>query len=349
MRPKPSTGCGMPACSRRSAAARPRWKRGLEAVDKYVDANRDRRDFHDHYADLSDFLTQIALGAAHSAETSKERELARTCRPRPRQSQPAITRTAKCPRNVAARIQAAFTKAQDAIVEQGQFSAKIAEIEKANADRQPMVALAARRSLLALYPEVAGDPRLAKLLEKTLNVENRSSFAEDPGLPAGRRKQASTSAPHLCLVLNTRSHTEESAGTRPVFVLAKDCCYAVDHVTGEPIWRRVIGLDSPFLPSSVATSEPGLLLFDTNHLSLVSLSRQTGKLIWEQPINEPVSGAPLDRSGTDLSARRRGITSTRSTSRRAVSCRGWRFRRRSSRLPRWPATTSGSSSRAMLP
>ena len=63
-----------------------------------------------------------------------------------------------------------------------------------------------------------------------------------------RKRPTATPLPHVSLVLNTRSHTEESAGTRPVFVLAKDCCYAVDHVTGEPVWRRVIGLDSPFLP-----------------------------------------------------------------------------------------------------
>ena len=186
---------------------------------------------------------------------------------------------------------------KDAIVEQSRFSAKIAEIEKANADRHPMEALAARRSLLGALSQVAGDPRLAKLLEKTLNVEKSLVVEEDPGTPARTKELNSTSAPHVCLVLNTRSHTEESAGTRPVFVLAKDCCYAVDHVTGEPIWRRVIGLDSPFLPLSVATSKSGLLLFDTNHLSLVLVARQTGKLIWEQPINEPVSGAPLIDQG----------------------------------------------------
>jgi outer membrane protein assembly factor BamB/tetratricopeptide (TPR) repeat protein len=274
------------------AGGSPAWKRGLEAVDKYVDANRDRRDFHDHFADLSDFLTQIALGAAHSAENSKDRELLDVSSA----AQAIAARyypDGKVPADVAARIQAAFTKAQDAIVEQSRFSAKIAEIEKANADRHPMEALAARRSLLALYPEVVGDPRLAKLLEKTLNVEKSLVVEEDPGTPARTKELNSTSAPHVCLVLNTRSHTEESAGTRPVFVLAKDCCYAVDHVTGEPIWRRVIGLDSPFLPLNVATSVPGLLLFDTNHLSLMLVARQTGKLIWEQPINEAVSGAPL--------------------------------------------------------
>jgi outer membrane protein assembly factor BamB/TolA-binding protein len=277
------------------AGASPAWKRGLEAADKYVEANRDRRDFHEHYADLGGFLTQIAMGAARSAESSKDRELLDT-------SSAAQVMAAryypdgKLPPELAAGIQAAITKAQDAIVEHGRFSAKVAEIEKANADRHPMVALAARRSILALYPEVAGNARLAALLEQTLNVEKLLVVREDPGLPA-LTKETVALPPHVSLALNTRSHTEESAGTRPVFVLAKDCCYAVDHVTGDPVWRRVIGLDSPFLPISVATSEPGLLLFDTNRLALVVVSRRTGTLIWEQVVNEPASGAPLIDQG----------------------------------------------------
>jgi outer membrane protein assembly factor BamB/TolA-binding protein len=278
------------------AGGSPAWQRGLEAVNKYVDANKDRRDFHEHYADLADFLTQIATGAAHSAETSKERELLDISTA----AQGMIARycpDGKMPAELAARIRAAFTKAQDAIMEHAKFSAKVAEIEKANADRQPMAALAARRSILALYPEVAGDARLAKLLEQTLNVEKSLVVRADLGRPALTKEAAAKLPPHVSLTLHTRSHTEEPAGTRPVFVLAKDCCYAVDHATGEPIWRRVIGLDSPFLPMSVATAEPGLLLFDTNRLALILVSRRTGKLIWEQAINDPVSGAPLVDQG----------------------------------------------------
>jgi outer membrane protein assembly factor BamB/TolA-binding protein len=274
----------------------PAWKRGVEAVDQYVEANRDRRDFHDHYADLAGYLTQIALGAAHSAEVSKDRELLDTSST----AQAMAARyypDGKLPPEMAASIQAALTKAQDAIVEHQQFTAKVAEIEKANADRRPMVALAARRDILAHYPAVTGDARLAALLEQTLNVEKSLVVREDPGLAAVTKETASQSFPHVSLALNTRSHTEESAGTRPVFVLAKDCCYAVDHVTGEPVWRRVIGLDPPFLPISVATSEPGLLLFDTNRLALLVVSRRTGKPIWEQAVNEPVSGAPLIDQG----------------------------------------------------
>jgi outer membrane protein assembly factor BamB len=197
-------------------------------------------------------------------------------------------------------------------------NAKIAEIEKANTDRQPMRALAARRDLLAQYPEVAGDPRLAKLLDKTLQVEKSLVVREELNKPAllertrtsassvepgrgdaGTRREVSGSPKlpkALCLAVHTRSLTEEQSG-RPVFVLAKDCCYAVDHVTGDPLWRRVIGFDSPFFPMSVETSRPGLLLFDTNRMALVLVARGTGEEIWEQPLGEAISGPPLVNQG----------------------------------------------------
>ncbi len=45
------------------AGGSPAWKRGLEAVDKYVEANRDRRDFHEHYADLAGFPDADRIGS----------------------------------------------------------------------------------------------------------------------------------------------------------------------------------------------------------------------------------------------------------------------------------------------
>ena len=98
--------------------------------------------------------------------------------------------------------------------------------------------------------------------------------------------------------MHTRSRTEEPAGTRPVFVLAKDCCYAVDHATGEPIWRRVIGLDSPFFPVKVETSLPGLLVFDSNRLvAAVARSKDRRRDL-----------GPIDRRGRVRAAARRSRT-----------------------------------------
>lgn len=274
----------------------PSWARGQDAVEKYVEANRERNDFHDHFPELADYLTRIALGAVHSAEASNDKEqldLATKAESMAARYFP----DGKVPAEHSAQYQDAVFKAQNSIEEHRQFKERIADIEKALAARQPMAALAGRRELLARYPQKQNDPRLAALLQKTLDVEKTLVVKKDLGRAASRKETARTPLPHLSLVLNTRSHTEESVGGRAVLVLAKDCVYSVDHLTGEPVWRRVIGLDSPFLPMSVEMSQPALLLFDTNHLSLVLVSRSTGQLIWEQPINEPVSGAPLVDQG----------------------------------------------------
>jgi hypothetical protein len=273
----------------------PAWKRGLETVEQSIEANRDRRDFPEHNNDLVEHLKQIALGAAASAQSTADRSLldisssAESMLPR-------YFPDGKLPADLAARLRSAFVSAQDAIIKHDVVSAKIAEIERENAARRPMAALAARRALLARYPEASIDPKLAVLLKKTLDVEKGLVIREELNKPASPRSSAN--APRmLSLTMHTRSRTEEPAGTRPVFVLAKDCCYAVDHVTGEPIWRRVIGLDSPFFPAQVETSAPGLLAFDSNHLALVLLDRRTGEPIWEQDLGEAVSGIPLIDQG----------------------------------------------------
>jgi outer membrane protein assembly factor BamB len=274
----------------------PAWAKGRETVDKYVEANRERSDFHDHFPELADFLTRIALGAVHSAEASIDTDLLEVAA----QAESMAARyfpDGKVPGEHANEYRDALHQAENAIEEHRQFTTRIAEIEKAIASRQPMVALAARRELLARYPQHANDAKLAALLAKTLDVEKSLVTRKDSGRAALHNDTAVSPLPHVSLVLHTQAHSEESAGGRLVIVLAKDCCYAVDHLTGDPLWRRVIGLDSPFLPMSVDTADPGLLLFDTNRLSLQLVSRRAGKLIWEQPINEPISGAPLVSQG----------------------------------------------------
>ena len=273
----------------------PSWKRGLEAVEQSIEANRDRKDFREHNADLVNFLTTIALGASGSAQSSADRSLL-DLSSAAEAMVPRYYPEGKLPADVAAKLRSAFTTAQEAIIKHDVVTAGVSEIEKENAAKHPMAALAARRTLLARYPDVASDPKLGKLLSQTLDVEKALVIREDLKKPA-LRAQAETRPRALTLAMHTRSRTEEPAGARPVFVLAKDCCYAVDHATGEPIWRRVIGLDSPFFPVRVETSRPGVLVFDSNRLSLLLLDRKTGDSIWDQPIDEAASGPPLIDQG----------------------------------------------------
>jgi hypothetical protein len=273
----------------------PAWKRGLESVEQSIDANRDRRDFREHNDDLVEHLKQIALGASASAQSTADRSLldisssAESMLPR-------YFPDGKVPADLSTRLRSAYVGAQNAIIKHDVLSGRIAEIERENAAHRPMAALAARRALLARYPEMASDPKLALLLKKTLDIEKGLVIREDVNKPAAPRGSA-TAPRTLSLTMHTRSRTEEPAGTRPVFVLAKDCCYAVDHVTGEPIWRRVIGFDAPFFPVQVETSAPGLLAFNSKRLALVLIDRRTGEPIWEQDLGEAISGIPLIDQG----------------------------------------------------
>ena len=86
-----------------------------------------------------------------------------------------------------------------------------------------------------------------------------------------------------------------------MYCVAQGCCYGLDPLSGDPVWRRVIGFDTPFFPMEVSASVPGLLLFDTNFGGLVLLDGRSGKLIWRQKLSETdvetVTGTPLVHGG----------------------------------------------------
>ncbi|MBC8113713.1 MAG: PQQ-binding-like beta-propeller repeat protein, partial [Candidatus Saccharimonas sp.] len=98
-------------------------------------------------------------------------------------------------------------------------------------------------------------------------------------------------------LFHTRSRTEEVSTGRVAYVLAKDSCYAVDTVTGELVWRRVIGLEAPFFPLLANASQPSLLLYDSRRQTLVCCQPATGKLIWRQKLDGRPRSAPLVHEG----------------------------------------------------
>jgi hypothetical protein len=148
----------------------PSWKRGLDTLQESIDANRDRKDFKEHSDELVDFLTRIALGASSSAQSTFDRSQLEVSYAAEGML-PRFVPDGKVSVDLTQKLHTAFTAAQDAIIRHEFVSARLAEIEKANASRHPMEALAARRTLLGRYRELASDGRMAKLLKDTLDVE----------------------------------------------------------------------------------------------------------------------------------------------------------------------------------
>ncbi len=170
------------------AGSSPAWKRGLDTVVQSIDANRDRKDFRDHFSALADFLTRIALGASATAQSTSDRsqldvsQAAEAMLPR-------YFPDGKIPPELTVKLKVAYTTAQEAIIKHEIVSAGIAEIEKNNAAKQPMAALAARRTLLDRYPNMASEPRFAAQLKQTLDVEKGLVVREELNKPALPRQR----------------------------------------------------------------------------------------------------------------------------------------------------------------
>ena len=280
--------------------AAPNWADGLKYLQEFALYNRERPGYETEQVPLlREYAQKIALGAARSAGTTKKRDLL------------AISDEAKklidrfgaggdegdSGEAVLAGIAEARRASEAAIVKQETLDAAVKAMTAAIADKKPMAALAVRRRLIGQYPDLAGQAKLVTLLEQILDTERGLVRRAEVNRDALTTERPAVSPPPLSLTFHTRSRTDEVSNGRTVFAIAKDCCYGIDTVTGNPLWRRVIGFDTPFVPIEVETTVSGLLLFDTRFGELIVVNRKTGQLVWRQPIAEQVSGHPLIHEG----------------------------------------------------
>jgi outer membrane protein assembly factor BamB len=288
-------GLGRSLIEREIGGATPSWPRGLAALEEFVEQNRSAKDFVDLQADVARSAEKIALGAAKSAEAARKKDLLET-------SKGASNLLARfgADRDLEAhqqRITEAVAAAETSIARQDTFDVALTAMDAALAAKQPMALMESRRALVEKYATFLDNARLKGLVDKALALEKDLVVREAVDRAASRDERPFTLPPPLTLAPHPRSRTDDVSDGRSVVVLAKDCVFGIDAVTGDPLWRRVLGLDTPFFPIAVSTSLEGWLMFDTRFHELLLIDRRTGKLAWRQEVGSAVSGPPLLHEG----------------------------------------------------
>lgn len=288
-------GLGRASIEREIGGATPSWPRGLTALEEFVEQNRSSKDFGDIQPDVARSAEQIAFGAAKGAEAARKKDLLAT-------SKGASNLLARFggDKELEARqkrIAEAVASAETAIARQDSFDEALTAMETALAAKRPTELMRSRRSLLEKYASFADNARLKGLVEKALSLEKELVVREPLDRPAARDERPFKLLPPLTLAPHPRSRTDDVSDGRTVVVLAKDCVFGIDAVTGDPLWRRVVGLDMPFFPVAVNGSLEGWLLFDVRFQELVLVERRTGQLVWRQEIGAAVTGPPLLHDG----------------------------------------------------
>jgi len=275
----------------------PTWQAGLEATEQFIKKHRDDSDFKELYPTLTDYGQRIALGAVETASRTKERELLTVST----NAEKILTRYSPPdapPTEVLAKIKAGYEKAEAEILRKEVFDVAVKEIEDSIKNKQTLKALEQRRHLLDRYPYYQNDRKMATVLTRILETEQALVAASNDPV-AGVTKDYPDPFPEaVTLSLHTRSRSNEVSDGRNVFALANGSCFGIDSVTGDPIWKRPVGLDAPFPPQTVSVKEPSLLLFDTRHQDLLCVTQKNGELVWRQTVPSRPTGKPLVTQGT---------------------------------------------------
>jgi outer membrane protein assembly factor BamB/TolA-binding protein/DNA-binding MarR family transcriptional regulator len=275
----------------------PAWQAGLEATQGFIKKHRDDSDFKELYPTLTDYGQRIALGAVETASRTKERELLDVST----EAEKILTRYSPPdapPTEALAKIKAGYEKAEAEILRKEVFDVAVKEIEEAIEQKQTLKALEQRRHLLDRYPYYQNDRKMSTVLTRILEAEQALIQSSNEAI-AGSTKDYPDAFPQaVTLSLHTRSRSNEVSDGRNVFALANGSCFGIDSVTGDPIWKRPIGLDSPFPPETVTVKEPSLLLYDTRHNDLLCVTQKSGELVWRQQMPSRPTGPPLVNQGT---------------------------------------------------
>lgn len=280
---------GLATADRHLTGAVKDWPKGLDALKTFIQDCRDYEEFESEHPGIADRASRIARGAAQAAAKTYDRSLLKV-------SDDAVslvnTYSPKDapPTEFLQEVARLRRESEAEILRHETFDEALTSLTGAIESGDPMRALEIRRDLLVRYPEFAKDQRLAKEMQATLQAEVNRTTVESLDRPALTEDDPAAGA--LTLVFYARSRTDVVSVNEAVCVLAKDCLYGVDTIMGAPVWRRVIGLNTPFFPLR-EPGTPSLIAFDTRRNELIRLHQNTGELMWRQPLGEPVAGQPL--------------------------------------------------------
>lgn len=268
-------------------------KEGVKELERLIDVCRDIEGFEDEHENVRRFAERMTRVAAIVAEQRKSNEALQQSAVAFKIFQQFAGENAS--QSVVQDLESLQRKAEAAILKDSKLNEALAEINGHLEAGDTFAALESRQALIDRYEALSDDAEVDQVLQNILAKEKQLTTSESPGLAASTEEIPTSGLTAASLSLRTQARTDlVSRGTR-VFAVGLDSCYGLDSETGNPVWKRSIGRNTPFAPTLVTPSQPDspLLVFHTGINELLLLDQQTGGLIWRQNIPSRPSGPPL--------------------------------------------------------
>lgn len=265
---------------------------GLHEIDEFIRVCRDFEGFAEERDDIRRYARRIARVGAIVAKTQRRQE--------PLDNSVAAAKLMTdfagsdgIPISTADEIRRLQQEAEAAILKQTTLTSALAEIKGHLDAGDTFAALESRQSLIDRYPVLTSDEDVNKMLDDILKREQELTKLEDVGTEASTVENKVVDRKAASLTLRTQATVDQVSQGRRVFAVGVDSCYGLDSETGEPLWKRNIGVNPPFMPVAVDASTPALLVYQSLTNELVLLDQSNGSLIWRQAISSRPTGSPI--------------------------------------------------------
>jgi outer membrane protein assembly factor BamB len=161
-------------------------------------------------------------------------------------------------------------------------------------------AYAARERILMLYGDLLTKAEIQDRMEQAHKLDLEAIQWEVMGKAAETQPRAGAVAASTLLV-DLKGGTAAAAGDGNVqFLLTSGGLTAHDGETGKVLWSMAVGRDANVLPVPLTppgAPDPLVLVSDARHDELVAVQAKSGKVVWRQPLGEPLEAAPLIHRG----------------------------------------------------
>lgn len=285
---------GMAMIDEQITGAAPKFDEGLKKLKDFIAEQRDAADYADQVQpEVAKRAGSIALGASKAAGRVFQASLLDVAKDA---KSALVTASSKetPPTELIKDIDRNIQLSGAAILKHNTNNEQYKAIETAIAANKPLDALRLRRELLARYPDLETDKNIVAITTATLDKER--SLVKEEVLDKPAATDPLNEPKSLTLVYQARTRTDQVTVNRAVAVLSHGTLFGIDTVTGGPVWKRAIGVDTPFFPVRDSATN-SLVAFNTLRQELMRIDQNTGNVLWRQPIEERASGRPLISEG----------------------------------------------------
>lgn len=285
---------GLAMVDEQITGAAPRFSEGMKNLKDFIAEHRDAPDYVEAVQrDVAKRAGEISVGASKAAGRVFDSGLLDVARDA---KSSLVTASSKetPPTELIKEIDRNIQLSGAAILKHNTNNEQYKQIENAITANKPLEALRLRRELLARYPDLESDKKIASITNAILEKER--SLVKEEVLDKPAVTDPLNEPKSLTLVYQARTSTDQVSVNRAVPVVSHGTLFGIDTVTGGPVWKRAIGVDSPFFPIRDSASNT-LIAFSSLREELMRIDQNNGTILWRQPLEERASGRPVIHEG----------------------------------------------------